>query len=92
MPATGRLQISAFCGAALLLAQQAAQACPGCKPVDGAPLSGVSIGFGWGVLFLLVMVAGTLGLLGKMMVASCRVLAARDRAIEAAYAAAGETA
>jgi hypothetical protein len=69
-------------GAALVFAQSAAQACPGCKQVDGAPLSGASIGFGWDIGFMLLMIGSLLGGLTYMIVQSCRALAERDRFLE----------
>ncbi len=63
--------------------QQAAQACPGCKQAEGQPLSGASIGFGWSIGFMLLMVAGSLGGMGWMMYRSCQALAARDMALAA---------
>ena len=66
-------------GAILLYAQDAARACPGCKPVDGAPLSGASIGFGWDIGFMLVMIGSLLGGMSYMIYQSCRALAERDR-------------
>ncbi len=66
---------------ALANLQQAAQACPGCKQPEGQPLSGASLGFGWSIGFMLLMVAGTLGGIGWMMYRSCQALAARDMAL-----------
>jgi hypothetical protein len=66
-------------GAALLAFQSAAHACPGCKQVDGAPLSGASIGFGWDIFFMLFMIGSLLGGLSFMIYRSCLVLAERDR-------------
>lgn len=71
-------------GAALLSLQAAAQACPGCKQVDGAPLSGASIGFGWDIGFMLVLLGSLLGGMGYMIYQSCRALAERDRYLEEA--------
>ncbi len=68
---------------ALANLQQAAQACPGCKQPEGQPLSGASLGFGWSIGFMLLMVAGTLGGIGWMMYRSCQALAARDMALAA---------
>ena len=70
-------------GVAVIFAQQAAQACPGCKQnlVDGkAALNGTSIGFSLGVLFMIGMVAGVLGALGYMMNRCCRIIAAQQQA------------
>jgi hypothetical protein len=66
-------------GTALVCAQSAAQGCPGCKQVEGAPLSGASIGFGWDIGFMLLMIGSLLGGLTYMIVQSCRALAERDR-------------
>ena len=68
-------------GAVLLFASQVAQACPGCKQTEGAPLNGDSVGFGLSIFFMLFMIASLLGGLGWMMYRSCRTLAARDRAM-----------
>ena len=87
----GRM-VAAATGLALFCLQEAAQACPGCKQVDGAPLNGASLGFSLGVLFMLFMVGSTLGGLGWMMYRSCQALAARDLARAEGYAPAGETA
>ena len=66
-------------GAAWLACQSAGQACPGCKPVDGAPLNGASIGFGWDIFFMLFMIGSLLGGLSFMIYRSCQSLAERDR-------------
>ncbi len=85
--------VAALLGLALILAQNAANACPGCKQVDGAPLSGASIAFGWDIGFMLLMIGSLLGGLSFMIYKSCRVLAERDRlAEESAEFAAGEPA
>ncbi|MBE7156846.1 MAG: hypothetical protein INR62_00165 [Rhodospirillales bacterium] len=65
-------------GAFLLFANTVAQACPGCKQTEGAPLNGDSVGFGLSIFFMLFMIVGVLSGLGYMMYRSCRVLAARD--------------
>ncbi|MBE7158993.1 MAG: hypothetical protein INR62_11270 [Rhodospirillales bacterium] len=70
-------------GAVLLFAAQAAQACPGCKQTEGAPLHGDSIGFGLSIFFMLFMIVSVLSGLGWMMYRSCRVLAARDALVNA---------
>jgi hypothetical protein len=66
-------------GAVLVAFQNAARACPGCKQVDGAPLSGASVGFGWDIFFMLFMIGSLLGGLSFMIYRSCLVLAERDR-------------
>ncbi len=73
--------------ATLIFAQQAAQACPGCKQnmVPGAdgkapPLNGASLGFGLSIFFMLFMIAALLGGLGFMMYRSCQAIAARQQA------------
>ncbi len=78
-------------GAVLIFAHNAAQACPGCKqnmtPGAGgsAPsLSGASIGFGLSIFFMIFMIAALLGGLCYMTYRSCRVLAARERALSEA--------
>ena len=71
-------QLAWTLGAVLILVGNAAQACPGCKQTEGAPLHGDSIGFGLSIFFMLFMIAGTLSGLGFMMYRSCRTLAARD--------------
>ena len=72
-------------GAALILASNAAQACPGCKQAtegrDGVSLSGSSVAFSLSIFFLIFMVVALLGGLGFMMYRSCRVLAAQQRAL-----------
>ena len=75
-------------GAMLIFAQQAAQACPGCKQnmVPGAdgvtpPLNGASLGFGLSIFFMLFMIAALLGGLGFMMYRSCQTIAARQQAM-----------
>jgi argininosuccinate lyase len=70
-------------GAALVFAQDAAQACPGCKPVDGAPLSGASVGFGWDIVLMLLTIGSLLGGFSYMIYQSCRALAERDRLLDA---------
>jgi hypothetical protein len=72
----------ALLGAVLVFAQNAAQACPGCKQVDGAPLSGASVGFSLDIVFMLVLLGSLFGGFGYMMYQSCRALAARDRYLE----------
>ena len=71
-------------GMALLFVHQAAQACPGCQQANTengkTALNGISLGFGVGVLFMLVVVFGVLGGLGYMMYRSCQVIAAQQRA------------
>ena len=91
---TWQSRAGACLGAAILFAPALAQACPGCKQVDGVPLSGASLGFGWDILFMLVMIGSILGGLSYMIYQSCRALAERDRAVNAAYEAmsGGETA
>ena len=67
---------------AVMFAQQAAQACPGCKQamVDGkTTLNGNSVAFSLGVLFMIFMVVGVLGVLGRMMYRSCQIIAAQQR-------------
>ena len=71
-------------GAVLLFAANAAQACPGCKQTEGAPLHGDSVGFGLSIFFMLFMIVALLSGLGFMMYRSCRALAARDAHISAA--------
>ena len=67
-----------FLGAALMFAPGLVQACPGCKQVDGAPLSGASIGYGWDIGLLLALVGSILGGLTYMIAQSCQALAERD--------------
>ena len=74
-------QLAWTLGAVLLFAGQVAQACPGCKQTEGAPLNGDSVGFGLSIFFMLFMIASLLGGLGWMMYRSCRTLAMRDRAM-----------
>jgi argininosuccinate lyase len=69
-------------GAALVFAQNAAQACPGCKQVEGAPLSGASAAFGWDIGFMLVMIGSLLGSLSFIIYKSCQALAERDCYLE----------
>ena len=70
--------------AAMFLAHQAAQACPGCQQANTengkTALNGISVGFGFGVVFLLVTVFGVLGTLGYVMYRSCRIIAAQQQA------------
>ncbi len=70
--------------AALLVAQNAAQACPGCKQVDGAPLNGASIGFSCDIFLMLVVLISLFVGFGYMIYQSCRALAERDRLLESA--------
>jgi hypothetical protein len=71
--------VASMAGVALVFCQSVAEACPGCKQVDGAPLSGASIGFGCDIFFMLFMIGSLLGGLSFMIYKSCRVLAERDR-------------
>ena len=73
-------------GATLVFVQNAAQACAGCKQTDGAPLSGASIGFGWDIGLMLVLLGSLLGGLSYMIYQSCRALAERDRFLESQQA------
>ena len=69
---------------AMLLAHQAAQACPGCQQANTengkTALNGISLGFGFGVIFMLLTVYGVLGALGYVMYRSCRTIAAQQQA------------
>ncbi len=67
---------------ALITLQSAAQACPGCKQVDGAPLNGASIGFSCDIFFMLVLLISLFAGFGYMMYQSCRALAERDRHLD----------
>ena len=73
---------------AMIFIHQAAQACPGCQQANTengkTALSGISLGFGFGVLFMLVTVFGVLGGLGYMMYRSCQIIGAQQRAAMAA--------
>ena len=72
----------------MIFVHQAAQACPGCQQArtenGKTALSGISLGFGFGVIFMLVTVFAVLGALGYMMYRSCQVIAAQQRAAMAA--------
>ena len=69
-------------GAVLIFVGNAAQACPGCKQTEGAPLHGDSVGFGLSIFFMLFMIVALLGGLGFMMYRSCRALAVRDARLQ----------
>ena len=75
-------------GVAMIFVHHAAQACPGCQQANTeggkTALSGISVGFGFGVLFMIFMVAAVMGVLGRMMYRSCQILAAQQRAAMAA--------
>ena len=74
--------------AATIFVHQAAQACPGCQQANTehgkAALTGISLGFGFGVIFMLVTVFAVLGGLGYMMYRSCQIIAAQQKAAMAA--------
>ena len=73
--------------AAVVLACQVAEACPGCKQAvggDGAggshQVNGQALGYALGIGMMFFMIVSLLGTLGYFMYRNCKVIAAQQQA------------
>ena len=84
-----RRYVAVVLATSLFFVQQAAQACPGCRPsvgmADGASgslsVNSLGVAYGLSIIGLLIMVVGLIGGLGFVAYRNCQIIAARQQAM-----------